>query len=68
MKIALIANSRSSGLSQNKLTPDLEKELKEHNIRFDLLRTQYHGHAIELVKQMPMREYDAIVSMERTRP
>ena len=63
MKIALIANSRSSGLSQNKLTPDLEKELKEHNIRFDLLRTQYHGHAIELVKQIPMREYDAIVSM-----
>jgi diacylglycerol kinase (ATP) len=63
MKIALIANSRSRGVSQNKLTPDLEKELKEHKIGFDLLQTQYHGHAIELVKQIPMREYDAIVSM-----
>ena len=63
MKIALIANLRSRGVSQNKLTPDLEKKLKEHNIHFNLLRTQYHGHAIELVKQIPMREYDAIVSM-----
>jgi YegS/Rv2252/BmrU family lipid kinase len=63
MKIALIANSRSSGVSQNKLTPDLEKKLKEHNIRFDLLPTRYHDHATELVKQISIREYDAIVSM-----
>jgi YegS/Rv2252/BmrU family lipid kinase len=63
MKIALIANSRSSGVSQNKLTPDLEKELKTHNIRFDLLQTRYHDHATELVKRISIREYDAIVSM-----
>jgi diacylglycerol kinase family enzyme len=63
MKIALIANSRSRSVSQNKLTPDLEKGLNAHNIRFDLLRTQYHGHASELVKQISIREYDAIVSM-----
>ena len=63
MKIALIANSRSSSVSQNKLTPDLEKELKTHNIRFDLLQTRYHDHATELVKRISIREYDAIVSM-----
>jgi diacylglycerol kinase family enzyme len=63
MKIALIANSRSSGVSENKLTPDLEKKLKEHNISFDLLQTQYHDHATELVKRISIREYDAIVSM-----
>ena len=63
MKIALIANSRSSGVSKNKLTPDLEKELKVHNISFELLQTQYHDHATELVKQISIREYDAIVSM-----
>jgi YegS/Rv2252/BmrU family lipid kinase len=63
MKIALIANSRSSGVSQNKLTPDLEKGLKTHNIRFDLLQTRYHDHATELVKRISIREYDAIVSM-----
>jgi YegS/Rv2252/BmrU family lipid kinase len=63
MKIALIANARSSGVYKNQLLPVLENELKENNVRFDLLRTQYHGHAIELVKQISMREYDAIVSM-----
>jgi diacylglycerol kinase family enzyme len=63
MKIALIANSRSCGVSKNKLTPDLEKELKVHNISFDLLQTQYHDHATELVKQISIREYDTIVSM-----
>lgn len=63
MKIALIANSRSSGVSQNNLTPGLDNQLKEHHIRYDLLPTQYHDHATELVKQISIREYDAIVSM-----
>ena len=63
MKIALIANSRSSGVSKNRLLPDLENELKANNVRFDLLWTQYHGHATELVKKISIREYDAIVSM-----
>ncbi len=63
MKIALIANSRSSGISGNNLRPDLENEFKKHHIAFDLLRTQYHGHATQLVKQLSIREYDAIVSM-----
>jgi diacylglycerol kinase family enzyme len=49
MKIALIANSRASGIYKNKLMPDLERKLKQHKIGFDLLRTQYHGHATELV-------------------
>ena len=63
MKIALIANSRSSGISGNNLRPELENEFKKHHIAFDLLRTQYHGHATQLVKQLSIREYDAIVSM-----
>jgi len=63
MKIALIANSCSSGVSKEKLMPELENEFKKHNIEFDLLRTRYHGHATELVKQISIREYDAIASM-----
>ena len=63
MKIALIANSRSSGISGNNLRPELENKFKKHHIAFDLLRTQCHGHAIQLVKQLSIREYDAIVSM-----
>lgn len=63
MKIALIANSRASGISGNNLRPELENEFKKHHIAFDLLRTQYHGHATHLVKKLSIREYDAIVSM-----
>ena len=63
MKIALIANSRSRGLSEENLLPELENEFKAHHIEFDLLRTQYHGHATQLVKQLSIRDYDAIVSM-----
>ena len=63
MKIALIANSHASGISGNNLRPELENEFKKHHIAFDLLRTQYHGHATQLVKQLSIREYDAIVSM-----
>ena len=63
MKIALIANPRSTGVSKNQLLPDLESALEENSIRFDLLQTQYHGHAAERVKRISMREYDAIVSL-----
>jgi YegS/Rv2252/BmrU family lipid kinase len=63
MKIALIANSRSSGVSEENLLPELENKFKKHHIAFELLRTQYHDHATQLVKQISMREYDAIVSM-----
>ena len=63
MKIALIANSHASGISGNNLRPELENEFKKHHIAFDLLRTQYHGHATQLVKKLSIREYDAVVSM-----
>ncbi|MEE9495104.1 MAG: acylglycerol kinase family protein, partial [Desulfobacterales bacterium] len=63
MKIALIANSRSKEVKNQNLSPDLEKKLLERNIRFDLFTTQYHGHAFEMVKQVSIGEYDAIVTM-----
>ena len=63
MKIALIANSRSNAVKENTLIPELKREFKAHNITFDLLWTRYHEHATQLVKQISIREYDAIVSM-----
>ena len=63
MKIALIANSHSKEVKNQNLSPDLEKKLLERNIRFDLFTTQYHGHAFEMVKQVSIGEYDAIVTM-----
>ncbi len=63
MKIALIANSHSKEVKNQNLSPDLKKKLLERNIRFDLFTTQYHGHAFEMVKQISIGEYDAIVTM-----
>ena len=63
MKIALIANLRALAGNQN-LAPVLEeKASKQNRIRFDLLATQYHGQAIEIMKQLSIHEYDTIVSM-----
>ena len=63
MKIALIANSRSKEVKNQNLSPDLEKKLLARNIRFDLFTTQYHGHAFEMIRQISIGEYDAIVTM-----
>ncbi|MFQ5772602.1 MAG: diacylglycerol/lipid kinase family protein [bacterium] len=41
----------------------LEKKLEENKIRFELFLTQYHQHATEIVKHLPIGEYDAVVSM-----
>ncbi|MBT8351736.1 MAG: diacylglycerol kinase family lipid kinase [Deltaproteobacteria bacterium] len=40
-----------------------ENRFKEANIRFDLFVTHYHGHAAEIIKNIPLSEYDGIVSM-----
>jgi YegS/Rv2252/BmrU family lipid kinase len=63
MKIVLIANSRSIQIRDHQLSPDLEKALKANHIRFDLLSTQYHGHASDLIRHLAVQEYDAVVSM-----
>ena len=63
MKIALIANSRSRCISAESLLPELEHGFKRNQIEFDLLQTHYHGHAAELVKQISIREYDAIIAL-----
>jgi diacylglycerol kinase (ATP) len=63
MKIALIANSRSKEVKNQKISPLLEKKLSAHNINFDLFTTRYHEHAFEMMKQISLTEYDAIVTM-----
>jgi YegS/Rv2252/BmrU family lipid kinase len=63
MKIALIANSRSKEVKNQKISPLLEKKLSAHNIHFDLFTTQYHEHAFDMMRQIAVAEYDAIVTM-----
>jgi len=63
MKIALIVNPRIGAKKTKNLLSLAEKRLKEANILFDLFVTQYHGHAAEMIKNMPLPEYDGIVSV-----
>jgi diacylglycerol kinase (ATP) len=63
MRIALIANSRAKEVKNQSISPTLEKKLSERNIHFDLFTTQYHGHAFEIIRQTPIREYEAVVTL-----
>jgi YegS/Rv2252/BmrU family lipid kinase len=63
MKIALITNSHTCGGKALKLLPQIEKRLKTCAIDFELFKTKYHGHTMEIVKNIALSEYDAIVSM-----
>ena len=63
MKIALITNPHTGGGKALKLLPQIEKRLKTCAIDFELFKTKYHGHTMEIVKNIALSEYDAIVSM-----
>jgi len=63
MKIALVLNPRIGAKKTKNLLLIAEKRLKEANIQFKLFITQYHGHAAEIIKNIPLTEYDGIVSV-----
>jgi YegS/Rv2252/BmrU family lipid kinase len=63
MKIALIANSRSKEVKNQNISPELENKLSTRKIQFELFTTRYHGHAFEMIRQLRVAEYDAIVTM-----
>jgi len=63
MRIALIANSRSKEVKNQNISPELENKLSTRKIRFELFTTRYHGHAFEMIRQLRVAEYDAIVTV-----
>lgn len=63
MRIALIANSRSKEVKNQHISPELENKLSRRKIGFDLFTTRHHGHACEIMRQISVAEYDAIVAM-----
>jgi len=63
MKIALVLNPRIGVKKSKKLLLLAEKRFNEANIKFNVFVTQYHGHAAEIIKNMPLPEYDGIVSV-----
>ena len=63
MKIALIANPNSGGKKANQSILQIVEKLKSQKIKSDLFLTQYHTHALEIVKKINIKQYDAVVSM-----
>ena len=63
MKIALIANPHSGGKKGYKLIPRVSETLSDHHIGFDLLPTQYRGHAVELARELTLENYAGVVSL-----
>jgi len=60
--VALVANPRSGGKNTTRSVRMIEERLKAKRIQVDLYMTRYHGHALELVKTLDIKEVDAVVS------
>jgi len=63
MKIALIAKPISGRKDVEDQIASVERELRIRNIRCDIFKTAHHAHAIELAKNLDLKEYDAVVAM-----
>ncbi len=63
MKIGLIANPFSGGQKGKSVIPEVERRLKKEKIGYDLYITRYHRHAEHILDDIPVRDYDAVVSL-----
>ena len=63
MKIALIANPHACGKKGKRIIPRVEKMLNNAKIDYDLHVTEYHQHALHIVKHLSVDNYDGIVSL-----
>ena len=62
MKVALIAKP-AEGKKVESPIDQAVRQLKAHNIHCDLFVTGYHRHALKIVQELPIQEYDALIAM-----
>ena len=62
MKILLVYNPQAGHKRAKKLLPEVEAEFNNHNIQFDLAMTDYPEHAIEVVRNCDLNNYDGIAA------
>jgi diacylglycerol kinase (ATP) len=60
MNFLIIANPVSGGKKGKKLLPEIENTLKNININYDLIKTQYHRHAEIIIKNADLTKYSGI--------
>ncbi len=63
MKIALIVNPCIGKKKLKNLLLLAKERFKEADIHYDLLITEYNGHAAEIIKSMSLAQYDGIVNI-----
>jgi len=63
MKIALIVNPEAGGKKGKKLLPVIEKKLTSYNIEFQIFISFYHEHIIQIISDLEVQNYDAIVAV-----
>ena len=62
MKVLLVFNPRAAHRRAGKFLPEIRKTFQRYDIRFDLHSTEYPGHAMRIVEQAVIGEYDGIVA------
>jgi diacylglycerol kinase (ATP) len=62
VKVLLVFNPRAAHRRAGKFLPEIRKTFQKYDIRFDLHSTEYPGHAMRIVEQAVIGEYDGIVA------
>ena len=63
IKVLLITNPKSGILSYEDSLNNVIKEFKKYDIEYTLSKTEYAAHAVELVKQKDLKQYDSVCAM-----
>ena len=62
MNVCVIYNPRAGNGRAKKLLPQVQRAFHAGGIQADILQTEFPGHAVELVQQVPLKNYDGIVA------
>lgn len=62
MKVLLVFNPHAGHGHAGKILPQVEAELEEKGIEFDLHLTSYQGHGIEIVRNADLVYYDGLIA------
>ena len=63
IEVFLITNPKSGILSFEDCLNNVINEFKKYNIGYTLNKTEYAGHAVDLVKQTDLKQYDSVCAM-----
>lgn len=63
MKIALIAKPPTGRRNRSHTVSRVVEQLAASNIHSEVFRTRYPAHALKIVKELPLNQFDALIAM-----